>query len=141
MEKIAVFWHDEQHNIVRQHFQSGFTLAESRVAILRARALIDSVSHKVCLLTEIGQPLILPKGYLNELRHTAPGIRDNELIHVIVGAGIMVRSIMNLATRMNIPNVKYIRLADSIEHGLTLCNNAHATYQSVENPVISRVKF
>ena len=93
-------------------------------ALAQGQGLRSAAFYPIAILTELQQPFLIPKGYVNLLRFNAPTIRSNELIHVVVGSAILIRSVLQLAARINIPNLKYIRIADSTEQGLELCQQA-----------------
>ena len=124
MSKVSICWHDEQRNVLRHFFCSGFSYDEAMNALAQGQGLRSAAFYPIAILTELQQPFLIPKGYVNLLRFNAPTIRSNELIHVVVGSAILIRSVLQLAARINIPNLKYIRIADSTEQGLELCQQA-----------------
>jgi hypothetical protein len=126
LNNVEIYWHDDQKTILRQVFHSGLTSEQALAGITYGRVLLDAVSHKVTLLTEIRQPLILPKGYLNVIRSTAPRIRPTEVLHVVVGSPILIRSVIQIAARLSIPNMGYFAVAGTVEQGLEMCHRALA---------------
>jgi hypothetical protein len=124
LNKVEIYWHDDEKTILRQVFHSGVTSEEVVERIAYGRSLLDAISYKVTLLSEIRQPFVLPKGYLHIIRTTSPKIRPNEVLHVVVGSPILIRSVVQIASRMHIPNLRYVQIADTVEQGLVLCQKA-----------------
>ncbi|MCS6836534.1 MAG: hypothetical protein NZ750_11005 [Anaerolineae bacterium] len=116
---IKVGWYDERQRIWSQVFTGSWTLDEYWESVDKTHRALDSVApHPVYIFTEIRGTLRLPPGMLTALRTVSAQARAHERIHVIIGGGMIVRSLFRVGQAI-VPN-PHIRLADTLEEALML---------------------
>lgn len=116
---IHVRWYDAENHIWLQEFEGQWTLEEYDQAFQATYGAVNSVEPlPAYVLSVIVGPLYLPHGVVAKLHQASLQVLPNERLHVIVGGGLIVRSLHAIPTvqRLN----PHVRLASSLEEGLSI---------------------
>ncbi|MCS6836533.1 MAG: hypothetical protein NZ750_11000 [Anaerolineae bacterium] len=124
---ITFGWYNEAKHIWIQEFSNYWTMEEFWVAADEAYKAIDAIApHKFYIISDMTSSMRLPPGLLSATRSILQRKRNNEALHVLVGGGVIIHSLYQMAR----PATKqYLRLANTLEEALAMIDEAIAQDQ------------
>jgi hypothetical protein len=112
--KILVEWYNPEKTIIHQTFKQHWSLEDYWSSVRVTHDLLHSVTHKVCLISTIEGLFAIPKGFIASLRTASNNVRANEGIHVVVGGGFLVNTLIEIGAKIDRRNQARIVSAKSV---------------------------
>jgi hypothetical protein len=120
---VDVFWEDETKTVVRLSFNGEWNWRDYYTAVQQSNAMLESVRHKVHIITDFRDGATLPPQAFIHLRRALFDVPLNWGLSVFVtGDNTPMNSLMQSFVKMHPRLGKRIRIVPSLEDAYTLLN-------------------
>lgn len=124
---ITTEWFNDTQTIALQTFQGDWNLTDFHQSADRIVELAGGLSHTIHLIVDFRRNTKLPANIMTGMRYVSKRQPDNLGLVVVVGANLFARTMVNMTHHL-LPNMRNIRLADTLEEAAALieAHEAHS---------------
>lgn len=113
-------WANAEKSILNQQIKGPLSAEEMRHGLDQIYILLDSVNHKVFIVTTVSQWLWLPKEFGSIARDFDKNVHDNLALHIIVGNSHTLRIGMNLLSIVAPRSFQFARVVSNQDEAYKL---------------------
>lgn len=122
---IEPAWLDDKQTILSLEFPERCTMAEYESATRRANEMIMARQEPVIVMLQFADNQHLPKGFFARAYKLHLRMPPNQIASVVIGTSPFVRSTFSILQRVFSRRNASIRLVDSMDDALALCNKPY----------------
>lgn len=97
---IRVIWDNEEKTVIQYLYEGRWTWDDFYKALNQARAMIDTVNHKVDFIVNIKSSSILPENALSRGQSIGSSPHPNQGVTIVVGANSFMQSMYNIFSKV-----------------------------------------
>jgi hypothetical protein len=117
---IYAVWMDDAKTVIRQVFEGNWTLEEFLLSNQALRAEVERVGHTVHIICDLRESRSVPSNLLSAARQTEKQLAPNVGLIVILNSGMLISTLIRIASGLMPRFQEKIRYADSLEAALNL---------------------
>ena len=125
---ITSIWDNNEKTVLRHVYDGSWTWNDFKANLLKSRAMLDGIQHKVDLIIDTRNGKLLPDGGVGSLHTLRGGNHPNLGKTVLVGSNLFISRLYGAFHRAYSDNEHALALAPSLEVGRRMISD-HELYE------------
>ena len=112
---IEIGWDNDEKTVLLLQVIGDWTLSEYYEYYLKAKAMMDTVDHPLCLILDMTETKVVPSRMMSTASFSKKHRAENVELSIFVGASMFVKVLADTMATIVSPRQRRLRFANTVE--------------------------